>query len=154
MKIKSGVWYRLAVASGTVGLLYGMGMEGSFQTGSTISDGQFATALCLVLAAVLFLRLGFAAQDREQNARRYGRVDRTHARTEEPEGRMSMIVYAYAYRKNPRGCDVRQFTDPLTPDEYPGEPASVKAQHWADENIRHYEMIQVRDALGNLLYAR
>ena len=65
MKIKSGVWYRLAVASGTVGLLYGMGMEGSFQTGSTISDGQFATALCLVLAAVLFLRLGFAAHDRE-----------------------------------------------------------------------------------------
>lgn len=93
MKIKSGVWYRLAVASGTVGLLYGMGMEGSFQTGSTISDGQFATALYLVLAAVLFLRLGFAAQDREQNARRYGRVDRTHARTEEPE-----------YRQNRRGA--------------------------------------------------
>lgn len=58
-----------------------------------------------------------------------------------------MIVYAYAYRKSPPGCDVRRFTDPLTPDEYPGEPASVKAQHWADENIRHYEMIQVRDAL-------
>lgn len=93
MKIKSGVWYRLAVASGTVGLLYGMGMEGSFQTGSTISDGQFATALCLVLAAVAFLRLGFAAQDREQNARRYGRVDRTHARTEEPD-----------YRQNRRGA--------------------------------------------------
>lgn len=93
MKIKSGVWYRLAVASGTVGLLYGMGMEGSFQTGSTISDGQFITALCLVLAAVMFLRLGFAAQDREQNARRYGRVDRTHARTEEPD-----------YRQNRRGA--------------------------------------------------
>ena len=93
MKIKSGVWYRLAVASGAVGLLYGMGLEGSFQTGSTISDGQFATALCLVLAAVMFLRLGFAAQDREQNARRYGRIDRTHARTEEPE-----------YRQNRRGA--------------------------------------------------
>lgn len=93
MKIKSGVWYRLAVASGAVGLLYGMGMEGSFQTGSAISDGQFATALCLVLAAVMFLRLGFAAQDREQNARRYGRVDRTHARTEEPD-----------YRQNRRGA--------------------------------------------------
>lgn len=89
MKIKSGVWYRLAVASGAVGLLYGMGMEGSFQTGSTISDGQFATALCLVLAAVMFLRLGFAAQDREQNARRYGRIDRTHARTEDPEYRQN-----------------------------------------------------------------
>lgn len=89
MKIKSRVWYWLAAASGAVGLLYGMGMEGSFQTGSTISDGQFATALCLVLAAVMFLRLGFAAQDREQNARRYGRIDRTHARTEEPEYRQN-----------------------------------------------------------------
>ena len=39
MKIKSGVWYWLAVASGAVGLLYGMGLEGSFQTGSTVSDG-------------------------------------------------------------------------------------------------------------------
>lgn len=32
MKIKSGVWYWLAVASGAVGLLYGLGLEGSFQT--------------------------------------------------------------------------------------------------------------------------
>ena len=93
MKIKSGVWYRLAAASGAASLLYGMGIEGSAQTGSTISDGQFATALCLVLAAVMLLRLGFAAQDREQNARRYGRVDRTHARTEEPD-----------YRQNRRGA--------------------------------------------------
>lgn len=93
MRIKSGVFYWLSAASGAASLLYGMGIEGSAQTGSTISDGQFATALCLVLAAVLFLRLGFAAQDREQNARRYGRVDRTHARTEEPE-----------YRQNRRGA--------------------------------------------------
>lgn len=89
MKIKSRVWYWLAAASGTVSLLYGMGLEGSAQTGGTISDGQFVTAMCLVLAAVMFLRLGFAAQDREQNARRYGRVDRTHARTEEPSYRQN-----------------------------------------------------------------
>ena len=93
MKIKSRVWYWLAAASGAASLLYGMGIEGVAQTGSAISDGQFATALCLVLAAVMFLRLGFAAQDREQNARRYGRVDRTHARTEEPD-----------YRQNRRGA--------------------------------------------------
>lgn len=93
MKIKSCIWYWLSAASGAVSLLYGMGIEGSAQTGGTISVGQFITDLCLVLAAVLFLRLGFAAQDREQNARRYGRVDRTHARTEEPE-----------YRKNRRGA--------------------------------------------------
>ena len=93
MKIKSTVLHILAAGCGCLGLLYGMGIEGSAQTGSAISDGQFATALCLVLAAVMFLRLGFAAQDREQNARRYGRVDRTHARTEEPE-----------YRQNRRGA--------------------------------------------------
>lgn len=93
MKIKSRVWYWLSAASSIASLLYGMGIEGSAQTGSAISDGQFITAMCLVLAAVMFLRLGFAAQDREQNARRYGRVDRTHARTEEPD-----------YRQNRRGA--------------------------------------------------
>ena len=91
MKIKSRVWYWLAAASGAVSLLYGI--EGGAQLGSSIADNQFVTALCLVLAAVAFLRLGFAAQDREQNARRYGRVDRTHARTEEPD-----------YRQNRRGA--------------------------------------------------
>lgn len=95
MKIKSCVWYWLAAASGAVSLLYGMGIEGGAQLGSSISDSQFVTALCLVLAAVAFLRLGFAAQDREQNARRYGRIQRHQARTEEPdypaepEGRMT-----------------------------------------------------------------
>lgn len=89
MRIKSGFFYWLAAASGAESLLYSMGIEGSAQTGGTISDGQFATALCLVLAAVMFLRLGFAAQYREQNARRYGRVDRTHARTEEPDYRQN-----------------------------------------------------------------
>ena len=61
MKIKSGVWYWLAVASGAVGLLYGMGLEGSFQTGSTVSDGAFITAMVLILLAVFFARLGFYA---------------------------------------------------------------------------------------------
>lgn len=94
MKIKSRVWYWLAAASGAASLLYGMGIEGSAQTGSAISDGQFATALCLVLAAVLFLRLGFAAEAREhQEARRRKRIDRRHARPQEPE-----------YRQNRRGA--------------------------------------------------
>ena len=47
MKIKSRVWYWLAAASGAVSLLYGMGIEGGAQLGSSISDIQFATALCL-----------------------------------------------------------------------------------------------------------
>ena len=32
MKIKSFVWYWLAMACFVVGLLYGLGLEGSFQT--------------------------------------------------------------------------------------------------------------------------
>lgn len=70
MRIKSGVWYWLAVASGAVGLLYGMGLEGSFQTGGTVSDGAFITVMVLILLAVFFARRGFAAHDREQQERR------------------------------------------------------------------------------------
>ena len=70
MKIKSGVWYWLAVASGAVGLLYGMGLEGSFQTGGTISDGAFITAMVLILLAIFFMRLGFAAEAREKRCRK------------------------------------------------------------------------------------
>lgn len=66
MRIKSGVWYWLAVASGAVGLLYGMGLEGSFQTGGTVSDGAFITAIVLILLAVFFARLGFYAADQEK----------------------------------------------------------------------------------------
>ena len=58
MKIKSGVWYWLAVASGAVGLLYGMGLEGSFQTGGTVSDADFTTAMVLILLAVFFCPAG------------------------------------------------------------------------------------------------
>ena len=84
MKIKSGVWYWLAVASGAVGLLYGMGLEGSFQTGGTVSDGQFVTAMVLILLAVFFARLGFAAKA-EENRRKshHGKIKRAHARNPE-----------------------------------------------------------------------
>ena len=66
MKIKSGVWYWLAVASGAVGLLYGLGLEGSFQTGGTVSDADFITAMVLILLAIFFMRLGFYAADQEK----------------------------------------------------------------------------------------
>ena len=70
MKIKSFVWYWLAMACFVVGLLYGLGLEGSFQTLGTVSDGAFVTAMVLILLAVFFARLGFAAHDREQQERR------------------------------------------------------------------------------------
>ena len=66
MRIKSGVWYWLAMACFVVGLLYGMGVEGTAQTLGTVSDGAFITAMVLILLAVFFARLGFAAEAREK----------------------------------------------------------------------------------------
>lgn len=70
MKIKSTVLHVLAVACIGVGLLYGMGFEGGAQLGQPVSDGEFVTALVLVLLAVFFMRLGFAAQDADERAHR------------------------------------------------------------------------------------
>ena len=70
MKIKSTVLHVLAVACMGVGLLYGMGIEGGAQLGQPVSDGEFITALVLVLAAVFFMCLGFAAQDADERAHR------------------------------------------------------------------------------------
>lgn len=70
MKIKSTVLHALAVACMGVGLLYGMGIEGGAQLGQPVTDGEFVTAMVLVLAAVFFMRLGFAAQDAEERAQR------------------------------------------------------------------------------------
>ena len=66
MRIKSGVWHWLAAGCGLTGLLVGMGIEGGAQLGGVITDGEVCTALGLLVAAVVFMRLGFAAQDREQ----------------------------------------------------------------------------------------
>ena len=85
MKIKSRVWYWLAAASGAVSLLYGMGIEGHDY--NEMGD---------IVAAHLRGIDSFNPQDTAipmALARRYGRVDRTHARTEEPE-----------YRQNRRGA--------------------------------------------------
>ena len=90
MKIKSFVWYWLAMACFVVGLLYGLGLEGSFQTLGTVSDGAFVTAMVLILLAIFFMRLGFAAEAREeQEARRRKYIDRRHARPVEPEYRQN-----------------------------------------------------------------
>lgn len=70
MKIKSTVWQVLAAASLGAGLLYAMGIEGGAQLGGTISDSQFITAMALILAALALMRISFAVQDAEEQARR------------------------------------------------------------------------------------
>lgn len=70
MKIKSTVLQVLAAACMGVGLLYGMGIEGGAQLGQPITDGEFITAMALILAGLALMRLGFAVQDAEEQARR------------------------------------------------------------------------------------
>lgn len=86
MKIKSRVWHWLAVACGSVGLVLGMGAEGTAQMGGAINGNTFTTAVILVLLAALFMKLGFLAQDREEREakrRRYGKITRNHARNDD-----------------------------------------------------------------------
>lgn len=66
MKIKSTVWQILAAGTFAAGLLFSLGIEGGAQIGGTISDVEFVAALCLILLSLLFLRISFAVQDREQ----------------------------------------------------------------------------------------
>ena len=84
MRIKSKVWQWLALASGCVGLLYGLGAEGAVHTGGNAGNG-FITAFVLVLLAVLFLKLSFLAQEREERARK---AHRKPANTVKPDRRM------------------------------------------------------------------
>lgn len=91
MKLKSTTYYWLAVVFGGVGMGAAMGAEGTAQTTGCISGTLFAVSLVLILAAVLLARLGFAAEDREkaEKRRKYGKINRTHARPQEPEYRQN-----------------------------------------------------------------
>ena len=85
MKLKSKVYYWLAVIFGGVGIGTAMGAEGTAQTTGYISGTLFAVSLVLILAAALLARLGFAAKDRKKAAkqRKYGKINCTHARNPE-----------------------------------------------------------------------
>ena len=68
MKIKSTVLQVLAAASLGAGLLYAMGIEGGAQLGGTITDGEFITAMVLILTSLALMRISFAAQDADEKA--------------------------------------------------------------------------------------
>lgn len=68
MKIKSTVWQVLAAASLGAGLLYAMGIEGGAQLGGTITDGEFTTAMVLILTSLALMRISLAVQDAEERA--------------------------------------------------------------------------------------
>ena len=70
MRIKSTVLQVLAAGCFGAGLLYALGIEGGAQMGGTITDGEFTTAMVLILAALALMRISFAVQDAEEKARR------------------------------------------------------------------------------------
>lgn len=70
MRIKSTVLQVLAAGCFGAGLLYALGIEGGAQMGGTITDGEFTTAMVLILAALALMRISFAVQDAEEQARR------------------------------------------------------------------------------------
>ena len=87
MRLKPGVLQWAAVACFCVGLIYALGLEGGAQIGQPITDGEFITAMVLLLLALFFARLGDHAAEREAQRRKY--IDRRHARPEEPEYRQN-----------------------------------------------------------------
>lgn len=83
MKIKPVVLQWAAVACGAVGLLYALGIEGGAQIGQPITDGEFVTAMVLILAAIALGRLSFALEDAQKQQSPYGKITRDHARNAE-----------------------------------------------------------------------
>ena len=83
MRLKSTVFQWLAMACFAVGMVFACGVEGAATDEGMVSC--FVTSMGLILAALLFMRLSFAAEDREKAAkrRRYGKIDRSHARNPE-----------------------------------------------------------------------
>ena len=45
-----------------------MGIEGGAQLGDTITDGEFVTAMVLILTSLALMRISFAVQDAEERA--------------------------------------------------------------------------------------
>lgn len=84
MKIKPGVLQWAAVACFCVGLIYALGLEGGAQIGQPITDGEFITAMVLILTSIALGRLSFALEDAQRRHQsRYGKINRTHARNTE-----------------------------------------------------------------------
>ena len=84
MRLKPGVLQWAAVACFCVGMIYALGIEGGAQIGQPITDGEFITAMVLILTSIALGRLSFALEDAQNHRQsRYGKINRTHARNTE-----------------------------------------------------------------------
>ena len=129
MKIKSTVWHWLAAGSLCAGLLCGMGLEGNAQVGAPITDGQFVTAMVLVLAAGLFMRLGFAAQEQEEKG---APAAGEHRESRKAEGGVSRMRYRVHIEMSRDGYPLRLQTALLVGGSSQGV-AKARAQELARE---------------------
>ena len=68
MRIKSTVFQWLAMACFAVGMVFACGVEGAATDEGMVSC--FVTSMGLILAALLFMRLSFAVEDRERRERK------------------------------------------------------------------------------------
>lgn len=66
MKIKSITLQKIAVVCGGLGLFFGLGFAGTFETTGETSTGTFMVSLGFLLLAVLLARVSFAVQDMEK----------------------------------------------------------------------------------------
>lgn len=66
MKIKSITLQKIAVVCGGLGLFFGLGFAGNFETTGETSTGTFMVSLGFLLLAVLLARVSFAVQDMEK----------------------------------------------------------------------------------------
>lgn len=86
MRIKSTVWFWLSAASLAAALGTCIGLDSMAVIPNDVWVRGFIAILVMDAAHITFVRLGFAAQDREQRAARCRRIRRTHARNPEYPG--------------------------------------------------------------------
>lgn len=70
MRLKPGILQWAAVACFCVGLIYALGLEGGAQIGQPITDGDFITAMVLILTSIALGRLSFALEDAQSRRQR------------------------------------------------------------------------------------
>jgi len=70
MKLKPGILQVAAAVLFGVGLIYALGIEGGAQVGQPITDGEFITAMTLILLSIALGRLSFALEDAQKRPRK------------------------------------------------------------------------------------
>ena len=76
MKITFMTLQKIAAVCGVLGLFFGLGFAGNFETTGEIQTGVYVAAFVFLLAAGLLMRLSFALQDYEEKQRKIHKAQR------------------------------------------------------------------------------